>query len=176
MPKSTRNRRSSRALPYNASTPKMLATPSGTPEGPPPPAPPSPKITRGHSCVLCQQRKVKCDRQKPCSNCIKARAECIPSAPTVPRRRRRKFTEQDLAARLRRYEHLLRKNGIKIEEDEDAPEDAPEQSHMPSGPQSSLLEAPRNPKTDNGMLFTDHQNSRYVEKYDPHPCLSHDIC
>jgi hypothetical protein len=146
-----------RVLPFisSSSKPKMLATPSGTPEGAPPPAP---KITRGHSCVLCQQRKVKCDRQKPCSNCIKAHAECVPSAPTVPRRRRRKFSEQDLAARLRRCEHLLKKNGVKIEDDDDAPEEPPVEHGLTLAP-------PRNPRTDRGMLFSDHQNSRYVEKY-----------
>lgn len=76
------------------------------------------KITRGHSCILCQQRKVRCDRQKPkCSNCVKAHAECIPSTPAAPRRRRRKLSELDVAARLRKYEHLLRVNGIRIEDD-----------------------------------------------------------
>lgn len=137
----------------------MLATPSGTPGGA---RPPSPKITRGHSCVLCQQRKVKCDKQKPCPNCIKAHAECIPSAPTVPRRRRRRFTEQDLAARLRRYEHLLKKHGVKIEEDDDAPEDRREACGVQSG---LSLDCPRDLKQDQGMLFADNQNSRYVEKY-----------
>lgn len=64
---------------------------------------------------MCQQRKVRCDRQKPrCSNCVKARAECIPSTPAVPRRRRRKLSELDVAARLRKYEHLLRVNGIQF--------------------------------------------------------------
>ncbi|EMR83249.1 putative fungal specific transcription factor domain-containing protein [Botrytis cinerea BcDW1] len=86
---------------------------------PTPPAPPiHQKITRGHSCILCQQRKVRCDRQKPqCSNCVKAHAECIPSTPAAPRRRRRKLSELDVAARLRKYEHLLRVNGIRIEDD-----------------------------------------------------------
>ncbi|KAA8572310.1 hypothetical protein EYC84_002935 [Monilinia fructicola] len=78
------------------------------------------KITRGHSCILCQQRKVRCDRQKPqCSNCVKARAECIPSTPAAPRRRRRKLSEMDISARLRKYEHLLRVNGIRLDDDED---------------------------------------------------------
>ena len=144
----------------SASTPRMLATPSGTPEGAPPP---SPKITRGHSCVLCQQRKVKCDRQKPCSNCIRARADCVPSAPTVPRRRRRKFSEQDLAARLRRCEHLLRKHGVRIDDDDDDATDEPPEP--PAEDRRLALAAPRNPVTDKGILFSDHQNSRYVEKY-----------
>ncbi|KAB8300474.1 hypothetical protein EYC80_000643 [Monilinia laxa] len=96
---------------------------------PPPPTHPIPspsiqpiihqKITRGHSCILCQQRKVRCDRQKPqCSNCVKARAECIPSTPATPRRRRRKLSEMDISARLRKYEHLLRVNGIRLDDDE----------------------------------------------------------
>ena len=146
--------------PYYTSTFKMLATPSRTPEGPPV-APPSPKITRGHSCILCQTRKVKCDKKKPsCSNCLKARAECVPSAPTVPRRRRRKLSEQDLAARLRRYEHLLKKHGVKLEDDDDVPQDG-----EPHNSDNHLLMLPRAPQADKGMLFTDHQNSRYVEKY-----------
>lgn len=148
------------ASPSFLPTPRMSATPSGTPGGA---RPPSPKITRGHSCVLCQQRKVKCDKQRPCSNCIKARAACVPSAPAVPRRKKRRLTEQDLAARLRRYEHLLKKNGVKIEEDEDAPEGRREAS---GGVQKGLsLEYSTPPERDKGMLFADNQNSRYVEKY-----------
>lgn len=98
----------------------MESTPQ--PPGPTIPTPPAQpihqKITRGHSCILCQQRKVRCDRQKPqCSNCVKAHAECIPSTPAAPRRRRRKLSELDVAARLRKYEHLLRVNGIRIDDD-----------------------------------------------------------
>ncbi|CEJ92567.1 hypothetical protein VHEMI08212 [[Torrubiella] hemipterigena] len=28
------------------------------------------------TCTLCRQRKVKCDRQRPCSQCIRAKLEC----------------------------------------------------------------------------------------------------
>ncbi|TGO82202.1 hypothetical protein BPOR_0892g00020 [Botrytis porri] len=77
----------------------MESTPQ--PRGPTIPTPPAQpihqKITRGHS--------------------FKAHAECIPSTPAAPRRRRRKLSELDVAARLRKYEHLLRVNGIRIEED-----------------------------------------------------------
>ncbi|CAG8025585.1 unnamed protein product [Penicillium olsonii] len=39
------------------------------------------------SCVVCHKRKVKCDRQEPCSNCAKANVECVYRAPP-PRRKR----------------------------------------------------------------------------------------
>lgn len=63
------------------------------------------------ACVLCQQRKVKCDRKFPCANCIKSRVQCVP-ATQVQRRRRRRFPEKDLLDRLRRYEDLLRQNDV----------------------------------------------------------------
>lgn len=147
----------------------MSTNPPQTSE-PPGPAP-SPKITRGHSCVLCQQRKVKCDRQKPCSNCIKARAECITATPSLPRRRRRKLTEIDLAARLRKYEHLLKTHGVKIEEGDASqePEEATPEHILPAGggdPELNLLSlnTPRPQNLERGALFTDRENSHYVEK------------
>lgn len=145
----------------------MLATPSGTPESAPPSAN---KITRGHSCVLCQQRKVKCDKQKPsCGNCIKARAECIPSAPTQPRRRKRKLAETDLVDRLRKYEHLLKTHGIKIEDEEPAQRTGNEGPHFDDDMDSRemTLSAPRARNTEKGALFADKDNSHYVEKYFP---------
>lgn len=45
--------------------------------------------SKSYSCVICYQRKVKCDRQDPCSNCAKSRAECIYRSPPPPRRRKR---------------------------------------------------------------------------------------
>jgi hypothetical protein len=75
-----------------------------------PPAP-TPKPQRVLSCVLCSQRKVKCDRKFPCSNCVKAGAQCV-SAASITRQRRRRFPERELLDRLRLYEDLLRKNNI----------------------------------------------------------------
>ncbi|CAG5161001.1 uncharacterized protein ALTATR162_LOCUS5946 [Alternaria atra] len=72
------------------------------------------KPQRVLSCLLCAQRKVKCDRKSPCSNCIKAGAQCI-SAATIPRQRRRRFPERELLDRLRHYEDLLKKNGISFQ-------------------------------------------------------------
>jgi hypothetical protein len=72
------------------------------------------KPVRVLACVLCQQRKVKCNREFPCTNCIKARAQCVP-ATQLARRRRRRLPENDLLGRLRHYEELLNKNDIPFE-------------------------------------------------------------
>jgi hypothetical protein len=72
------------------------------------------KSQRVLACVLCQQRKIKCDRKFPCSNCTKSRAQCVP-ATQIPRRRRRRFAERDLLDQLRKYEDLLRQNNIDFE-------------------------------------------------------------
>ena len=73
------------------------------------------KLTRGTSCVLCQQRKVRCDKNKPCANCVKARVECRVIPPMPPRRRKKRLQEKDLVDRLKKYEALLTENGVKFE-------------------------------------------------------------
>jgi DNA-binding XRE family transcriptional regulator len=72
------------------------------------------KPARVLACVLCQQRKVKCNREFPCANCIKARVQCVP-ATQLARRKRRRLPGHDLLGRLRHYEELLNKNNIPFE-------------------------------------------------------------
>ncbi|KAH8586036.1 C6 zinc finger protein [Bisporella sp. PMI_857] len=67
--------------------------------------PSSLKPQRILACVVCQRRKVKCDRNAPCSNCVKTNAVCTPTVPAPARRRRRPNVE--LQARLARCEKLL---------------------------------------------------------------------
>lgn len=74
---------------------------------------PAARPPRVLACMLCQQRKVRCDREVPCANCIRAGVQCVPA--TGPRQRRRRFPERELLERLRRYEGLLRKNNIEFE-------------------------------------------------------------
>ncbi|KAI1420697.1 fungal-specific transcription factor domain-containing protein [Xylaria sp. FL1777] len=96
---------------YNQSTP-IGASVANTP---PDPDSSIIKVTRGHSCVLCQQRKVRCDKKKPCSNCVKAGVDCRVVPPQPPRRRKKRIPERDLVDRLRKYEALLSQNGIEFE-------------------------------------------------------------
>ena len=85
------------------------------------------KSKRKLACTMCQQRKKKCDRQSPCSLCIKASPSpqnmpgtsrrqvnhgsqnnivCTPSTPKPPRRRRK--PTQELVDCLERWEGMLR--------------------------------------------------------------------
>jgi hypothetical protein len=73
------------------------------------------KLTRGTSCVLCQQRKVRCDKNKPCANCVKAGVECKVIPPQPPRRRKKRLQEKDLIDRLKKYESLLSEHGVKFD-------------------------------------------------------------
>jgi hypothetical protein len=70
------------------------------------------KPHRALACVLCQKRKIKCDRSFPCANCTKHQTQCVPV--THARQRRRRFPERELLDRLREYENLLRQNHVKF--------------------------------------------------------------
>ncbi|CBF82140.1 putative C6 transcription factor [Aspergillus nidulans FGSC A4] len=62
------------------------------------------------SCTLCRQRKVKCDRQQPCSNCTKAKTQCVfpPGLGRAPKRPR-KAVEARLLAQLSRLESVVKR-------------------------------------------------------------------
>jgi hypothetical protein len=63
------------------------------------------------SCVTCRRRKVKCDKKHPCSNCAKARIQCIFPSPGRAPRKPKKPADTDLADRLRRLEGLFESLG-----------------------------------------------------------------
>jgi hypothetical protein len=64
------------------------------------------------ACIRCAERKVKCDRQRPCSACTKHNAECVFNAAKPTRKRQRRVKVQALADRLNQYEALLREHRI----------------------------------------------------------------
>lgn len=69
-----------------------------------------------HACVICQRRKVKCDRTDPCLNCVKHRVECEYRVPAPPRRRKRQSPDPQLHAKVRRYEEILQQHGVRVDE------------------------------------------------------------
>jgi hypothetical protein len=64
------------------------------------------------SCIRCAERKVKCDRQKPCGACVKHNVDCVFHVSKPPRKKAKRVKVQVLADRLNQYEALLQRHGI----------------------------------------------------------------
>ncbi len=73
---------------------------------------------KAFSCIRCFDRKVKCDKMSPCSNCIKSKVECIFRIPPAPRRRKKRTQDDILLARLKKCEELLKSKGLDIDDPE----------------------------------------------------------
>ncbi|KAI3328966.1 hypothetical protein HD806DRAFT_519308 [Xylariaceae sp. AK1471] len=66
--------------------------------------------THLRSCVLCRQRKVKCDRRQPCSNCIRAEATCVhPPGAGRAAKRPRQVVDTKVLHRLSQLETTIRR-------------------------------------------------------------------
>ncbi|KAK3370351.1 fungal-specific transcription factor domain-containing protein [Podospora didyma] len=101
------------------------------------------------ACVLCQHRKIKCDRNFPCSNCTKANVKCTPSTPAPARKRRR--PNQDLQERLARCEELLKEYATEKPEST-----TPQPSQTPLYEQKKWQPAGKLVKEDGGVRFVDN--------------------
>lgn len=127
---------------------------------------PATKPSRVLACIMCQQRKVRCDRIFPCANCVRQGAVCVPAG-QIPRERRKRFPEKALLERLRYYEGLLRQNRIQFVplHNQDAESDETQynisDSHMfvepPGSPKSTSREASTEPYSTEG-----YEQSLYV--------------
>ncbi|KAH6639679.1 fungal-specific transcription factor domain-containing protein [Boeremia exigua] len=78
----------------------------------------SPSAPNPRSCITCRRRKVKCDKKQPCSNCARARIECIFPGPGRAPRKSRKPPDAELLERLRRLEGVVQNLNSQVEEHE----------------------------------------------------------
>ncbi|KAF2622821.1 hypothetical protein BU25DRAFT_302662, partial [Macroventuria anomochaeta] len=125
---------------------------------------------KAFSCVLCAQRKVKCDKNPGgCNNCTKARVPCIYKAPPPPRRRRKGVRDVDVTTKLRVYEAALRKAGIDpeslLKQPSLADSDITHSQPGPNGEPTPRRPGPAEDETDSteiGVLVTEHGKSRYL--------------
>ncbi|KAF3390311.1 Bikaverin cluster transcription factor bik5 [Penicillium rolfsii] len=96
----------------NASSPTAKDAPSASTSG-------AGRTPKPRSCVVCRTRKVRCDKQSPCSNCRRANIACIvPSKDRPPRWARRLVppAPEDVMERLRTLENLVRDLRGQLEE------------------------------------------------------------
>ena len=144
-----------------------MSTPGGPSTSASPTTPIASKTTeqsaQTYACVLCSQRKIKCDRLQPCARCVKSRAECVYRTPDPPKRRKRKALEdeEELRAKLHEYERLLTQAGI------DVKSVAPSSEKVPSSRiTNDILEEVARPKPTvriGGSLFVDGSKIKYHE-------------
>jgi hypothetical protein len=69
------------------------------------------QVTSGRvlACALCKQRRVKCSRTLPCTNCARAGVLCVQA---TRGQKRTRVTEREILDRLHLYEDLLRQNNV----------------------------------------------------------------
>ncbi|KAL3421643.1 C6 transcription factor [Phlyctema vagabunda] len=131
---------------------------------------PQSKITRGHSCLTCQQRKVRCDGQKPCATCVKNKVECAAKPPSLPRRRKARdvATKTDVLSRIQRLEQELRS---KTEQLSAASSSTPELATTTTTTTAStgnnsvepVSRRPSKTRESHGQMIIEGGHSRYVE-------------
>lgn len=154
----------------------------------PQPGPSADGSQKPFSCLVCRQRKVKCNRSWPCQNCTRAQIDCEYVSPVRGKRARTAAPREGLHAKMRRYENLLKTRGVSLDDDKETPtvvSDAASQksragnddtvqtpvslpvltprevSELPLGLRSSLITAPGSQPE----LVNKQGSSRYYERY-----------
>lgn len=100
-----------------------------------------------HSCATCAQRKVKCDKLSPCSNCSRSQSECVYRAPALSQRHRKRPADEDLLSKISEYEDLLRKNNVKFQPLDNSWIPSPLEEKLVSRPQTARPGSSVAPKT-----------------------------
>ena len=59
------------------------------------------------SCVVCRQKKIKCDREQPCGYCQKAGTTCVPQTRAKIKRRIKKPADTQVLERLKQLENIV---------------------------------------------------------------------
>lgn len=118
------------------------------------------------SCVTCRTRKIKCDRQQPCCNCIKAGhddATCVyPPGPGRAPKRSRQKTDSRLVDRLSQLESLIEQ----FQRQQQPSPYTPPARHIDASPTPSTTDtsSPNSNAIDQqmGRLVIDETRSYYV--------------
>ncbi|MCJ1469143.1 hypothetical protein MMC07_007776 [Pseudocyphellaria aurata] len=116
----------------------------------------SKKIER--SCLLCHQRKIRCNKRSPCSNCTRADVVCCYPGPEKPGRRQPKFTISELAARVTRLERTIAavSNDASDSTNKSSPDEAGDMSEK-----QSVADSSHSPEE---LLVQDGSSTRYINE------------
>ncbi|RBA13526.1 hypothetical protein FPRO05_02319 [Fusarium proliferatum] len=68
------------------------------------------------SCTFCRQRKVKCDRQKPCSHCLRANNDCsYPAGRGRAAKKPARTLDTRLVDRLQKLENIIKQLNSEVD-------------------------------------------------------------
>ncbi|KAJ5297018.1 uncharacterized protein N7443_007911 [Penicillium atrosanguineum] len=122
------------------------------------------------SCVVCRTRKVRCDKQSPCSNCRRANIACVvPSKDRPPRwtRRLERPATGEIMERLRDLENLVKDLSGQLEQANAAVRSTAGSSSGVGSPESSMHDADHSLSASSArklgrLVAHDSNRSRYV--------------
>ena len=117
------------------------------------------------SCAFCRQRKVKCDRQQPCSNCVRCKVECsYPAGRGRAAKRRPRAVDTRVVDGLQRLEDIIKRLTSQADTTGSADGESPATDHLtgehPSAPSHSSPDASIDQQL--GRLMIDDSKSYYV--------------
>ncbi|USP76389.1 DNA binding protein [Curvularia clavata] len=152
-------------------SPNSADLPRGSASGPSPAA--AAPTPNPRSCVTCRRRKVKCDKKNPCSNCVRAKIDCVFPGPGRAPRKSRKPPDAELLERLRRLEGVVTSLNAQVEGHEQeaaerqkertgsaVQEECPFESTLPVPTHDSATAATG--PTDNNIQSLEHRFGRLV--------------
>ncbi|KAM3502421.1 hypothetical protein MY11210_009072 [Beauveria gryllotalpidicola] len=142
---------------------------------------PSPAVSaddsvKTFSCLVCRQRKVRCDHAQPCRNCKRTKVDCEYVAPVRGKRKRSQPSRETMHAKLRRYEDMLKTRGVDVaEHTSTAPaacEDALSESNETTTESPTSLSVPTTPRDEaappmgfrSALIKTPRSGPRLVSK------------
>ncbi len=118
------------------------------------------------SCVTCRRRKVRCNKENPCSNCTRAGIECVFPGPGRAPRKSRKPPDAELLARLKKLEGVVTSLGAQVDENgtlHTAHKTDGQTHHASDSPENQAGEGHRNSIDRHlGRLVINEDRSRYV--------------
>lgn len=125
------------------------------------------------SCLPCRQRKIKCDRRDPCSNCTKTEKQCSFVPPVRGKRKITKLRKEGLHAKVKRYEELLKSYGAKVEPTEHDDDESETESPMKHDvemtedgrSESRDMDTSTAPEEIRPKFVMKNGSSRYFERY-----------
>jgi hypothetical protein len=124
---------------------------------------------RNFSCLACRQRKVRCDRQDPCSHCAKISKDCQYIPPVRGKRQRTKPAKEGLHAKLKRYEDLLKRYGANVEPsvsgDDSSDDESRHDVEMTDTSLSSAKDTPSAFDETKADIIHSEGSSRYFDRY-----------